>query len=357
MGAKAWVVRGGREGEYEEFALDNDVVVSGWSEIGDLSDTKDRNEFREIIENLNRDMSTRAIASHTGQLLRFVREIKDGDLIIMPRKTTKAFALGRCMGEYEYKPEKSRKAPHIRHVKWIRTEVPRSSVEEKLRNSLDSAMTVFEVKRDNAPARLETLANTGKDPGPPSITDDVSPTFEEPDSIDEESQAQVDIEQLAKDRIGARIAQEFKEHELAKLVEDILRAEGYFTSLSPPGPDGGVDVLVGSGPLGLESPRIAVQVKSGQDPVNEPTLRGLQGAKANFDAETALFVAWNGFNQAARRLARNQWFSIRIWDSGDLIEKITENYNQLSEDIRAQLPLKQIWTLADEDQHTDGDPR
>ena len=79
-------------------------------------------------------------------------------------------------------------------------------------------------------------------------------------------------------------------------------------------------------------------------------MRNLRGAAANFEADTALFVAWGGFNREARKLARSKWFQLRIWDSRDLIDKITENYDKLPEHIQAKLPLKQIWTLALDDE-------
>jgi restriction system protein len=43
--------------------------------------------------------------------------------------------------------------------------------------------------------------------------------------------------------------------------------------------------------------------------------------------------------------ARDQFFSIRLWDSGDLIQAVLENYEGLSPEIQAELPLKRVWVL------------
>ena len=46
----------------------------------------------------------------------------------------------------------------------------------------------------------------------------------------------------------------FAGHHLARLIEAILKAQGYVTRKSEPGKDGGIDILAGSGPLGFNEP-------------------------------------------------------------------------------------------------------
>ena len=263
---------------------------------------------------------------------------------MIPAKRTRTLAVGRCTGGYEFRPGNPDGCHHVRPVEWLLTEQPRNSLRQDLLHSLGGLHTVYRPKRNNAVVRLDEFSRTGRDPDL-RRSDDVSHE-DGTDSIDEEGA--VDMEQLATDRIAAHIARTFKGHGLERLVEAILRAEGYITNRSPAGPDGGVDVLAGSGPLGLNAPRIAVQVKSGQTAVDAPTVRHLLGAASNFGADKALFVSWSGFNRGAQRLARAQWFNLRTWSSGDLIRKITESYDRLPKEIQAELPLKQIWTLTDD---------
>ena len=52
-----------------------------------------------------------------------------------------------------------------------------------------------------------------------------------------------------------------------------------------------------------------------------------------------------GFNSKIPAEERTQFFSIRLWDAGDLIQALLENYEKLSPDIQAELPLKQVWVL------------
>ena len=41
-----------------------------------------------------------------------------------------------------------------------------------------------------------------------------------------------------------------------------------------------------------------------------------------------------------------QFFRVRLSDQDDLIEQLLGNYEKLDADLRAELPLKRIWTVA-----------
>jgi restriction system protein len=65
-----------------------------------------------------------------------------------------------------------------------------------------------------------------------------------------------DLKERACDGIARLILSRFKVHDLTRLVEGILRAQGYTTWRSPAGADGGADILAGAGPLGFGSLRL-----------------------------------------------------------------------------------------------------
>jgi restriction system protein len=91
----------------------------------------------------------------------------------------------------------------------------------------------------------------------------------------------------------ARIAEEFTGHGSATLVAAILTAEGFYCDQSRPGPDGGIDITVGRGPLGLDSPRLLAQVRSGGQ-IGSPVITQLHGVMTTYGAEQGLLVAWGG---------------------------------------------------------------
>jgi restriction system protein len=105
-----------------------------------------------------------------------------------------------------------------------------------------------------------------------------------------EAEETFNVERFAKDQIIKLINRKFKGHEFARLVKEILKAQGYTTQLSPPGADGGLDILAASGPLGFEQPRVCVQVKSTTMQVDVKILRELQGVMRKVQAELGLLV-------------------------------------------------------------------
>ena len=137
----------------------------------------------------------------------------------------------------------------------------------------------------------------------------------------------------------------FSGHALAELVAAVLKAEGWVTKISPPGADGGVDILAGRGTLGLDGPRLCVQVKSQTSPCDVMVYRTLQGSMQTFNAQHGLLVCWGGFNRALQKEANQGYFSVRLWDSRDLVEAIYRNYEKLPAEIQAELPLEKVWML------------
>jgi restriction system protein len=84
--------------------------------------------------------------------------------------------------------------------------------------------------------------------------------------------------------------------------------------------------------------------------VDTPTLHELIGSMQNVAADQGLLVAWGGFKSSVDRETPAQFFRVRLWDQDDLIDQLLEQYERLPDDLRAELPLKRIWTMAREDE-------
>ena len=169
-------------------------------------------------------------------------------------------------------------------------------------------------------------------------------------AVDDEDAEDTDLEALAQDQISQLIAARFKGHGLTRLVEAILKSQGYTTYRSPEGADGGVDILAGTGPLGFGLPRLCVEVKSESSPIDRPTVDKLLGAVAKFGAQEGLFVSWSGFKTNVPKEMAASFFRVRLWTQKELLEQLFNQYEQLDEDIRAELPLKRIWTVTAKDE-------
>ena len=163
-------------------------------------------------------------------------------------------------------------------------------------------MTVCNISRNDAERRLATVSEGKPDPGPsmPLDTEAVQPGLgEQPDGLP-------DLPQIAHDQIVAHIQTKFSGHALADLVDAVLRADGWVTRLSPPGADGGVDILAGRGSLGLDEPRLCVQVKSQNSPADVTVYRSLQGTMQNVQC-TAGAVSLLGRFQQGGSLGIEDW--------------------------------------------------
>jgi restriction system protein len=332
-----WMVRAGKHGEQEDVALEKGVATIGWKEMPNLSGIKSKDELENVYIRAYPDAKKMTIANEVGQLWTFISKIKRGDLIALPLKKQAVIAIGKVEDNwYEYK-ELAENVRHTRKVKWIKN-IPRTAFDQDLLYSFGAFMTVCEIKRNDAERRVKELLEKK----------DYPVSGEKPSEAPEEGA--IDIEQYSRDEIVKFIGRKFKGHDLARLVEAVLYAQGYVTLKSDPGPDGGVDILAGAGPLGFDNPKICIQVKSSASPVDVKILRELQGVMSKVRAEQGLLVSWGGFNAKAIQEARDAFFSIRLWDSGNLIEAIFKYYERFTDELKAELPLKMIWGLVPEEE-------
>jgi restriction system protein len=86
--------------------------------------------------------------------------------------------------------------------------------------------------------------------------------------------------------------------------------------------------------MGFEKPQIYVEMKSGSEPMDRPTVDKLIGAGQKFGAETCLFVSWGGFKPNDQKELARVFFRVRLWSRKDLLEKLYANYERLPEEIR-----------------------
>ncbi len=288
--------------------------------------------------------------NHLAQLWMFRDTMSVGDLVVLPLKNTPTVAIGRVTGPYAYRSNLPDSARHTRPVEWLRTDIPRTAIGQDLLHTLGAFLTVCEIKRNDGAQRISVLAATGQDPGwVPREPGGVGPVFTPGEGSDEPEAGNFDVARYAADEINAWITMRFAGHGLARLVEAVFIGRGLVTSRAPEGPDGGIDVLVGSGPLGMDRPRVCVQVKSSQNPVDVGVIRELQGVLGRIGADQALLVAWGGLTKAAEREVRQQFFQVRVWTSDDFVRELTAVYERIPDDIQAELPLKRVWALAGED--------
>lgn len=333
-----WTVKCGSRGEREDRLLQHGLIGGGWDELPSLANVQTKEELADIYIHAVPDIGKSAMANYVGQLWSLTHRMQEGELVVLPLKTTGTVAIGEVCGPYAYRTDLGGDLRHVRSVRWIRDDVPRDAFDQDLLYSFGAFLTFGQVRRERAEERIR--AALGVKVGPSTVLAPKTDAFET-----ETSDSNPNVQDIAREQVRQAITQRFAGHDLTTLVAEVLRAQG-FTEVdeSAPGADRGVDILAGLGPLGMDHPRVAVQVKTGQAGVEE--FRQLRGTMADFDAEQGLLVSWAGFRGKVRAEARTSHFSVRLWDAGDLLDQIFLHYELFSSDIRARLPLQRTWTLA-----------
>jgi restriction system protein len=139
---------------------------------------------------------------------------------------------------------------------------------------------------------------------------------------------------------------EMSPYDFQNLVAGLLRAMGYHVSwVAPPGRDGGIDILAHTDPLGINMPRIKVQVKRRADKIAVEGLRSFMALLG--DQDVGLFVSTGGFTREAEHEARTQEKrKITLLGLEKLYDLWLEHYAKLEELDKQLMPLKPVYFLA-----------
>ncbi|WP_153029259.1 restriction endonuclease [Amycolatopsis sp. YIM 10] len=347
---RAWLVRSGRVGERENWALTRGVTGGGFGEVGDLSAAGTREAVLKAVVDGIAGVKDGAAKNFAAQLWALRSRIEVGDLVVMPLKSTSMLAIGVIKSDYRYLTDEANiENRHVRNVDWRATEVARTLARQDLLYSLGAFSTICEISRNDGAWRLHQLMGGKPDPG---ARGEAARTSKRTDPIVDDAsdvaQSEIDVETYTRDRIISRIIERFAGHRMADLVAALLETGGFACDVSPVGTDQGVDIVAGTGLLGLDSPRIVVQVKSDAAAVGLPIVQQLQGALSTFGADHGLLVAWGGITKEAKRYLSTHRFSVKIWDAQDVLDELIRTYADLPSEIRRDVPLKPVWALADE---------
>ena len=314
-----WVVRAGKHGEGEDFAINQQMSGISFGLRKDIAEFPTRDTLRQHLE------SSKA----ADQLWRFAHDVQVGETVVLPCKLSRLVAVGKVTGGYRY--EADFQFPHIRPVKWDAVDIPRASFDQDLMSSFGALSTIFRVSRPNAQERIErvTRRHNGE------VLDDSPVTVD----LTDDGDIAFDWDEVISAQIIERVRQKFTGHGLEYLVESILKAQGYTTLLTGQGPDGGIDIVAGKGEMGFEEPRLCVQVKSVAAPVGLADYNRLQGNMIGIDAHHGLLVSLSDFTRAVHGENRRSFFQVRLWGPGELVRNLLNTYDRLPAEIRADIPL------------------
>jgi len=327
-----WLCRAGRIGEFETKFLEDNRIYCTWNNLNvNLQNIKDKSALQDYFVQQDEDVKVKTAMNWASQVWPFAHEMKIGEWVMLPSKTKPSVYIGKIQSYYEFVKDAVNPYYHFHKVEWF-AEIPRENFDKDILFSIGAFMTICRIKQED---RIKAIVIGIKVKPKSTLPEGTMP-------VDLECR---DIEADAIDEISNLIIRKFKGHDLAKLVDSILRAKGYTTYLSPEGPDLGVDILAAKGALGFDNPKICVQVKSQDSPVDRPTLDQLIGAISNFKADYGLLVSWSGFKSSVTNVVSNHFFKVRFWTHKEILKELLENYENLDNDIKSEIPLKRIWVI------------
>lgn len=330
-----WVNRAGKLGEFENKFIESKRIYCTWDNLPvSIMSFATKQDIQQYFVDSDPEVKVKTAMNWASQVWPFAHEMKTGEIVALPSKIHSTIHFGRIKGDYVYDESAPVVYRHYRPVEWFAMDVPRSCFDQDILFSFGASLTIFRVQQEDR--ILEVLKMKPKHP--PKGDD----TGCDPDGGLESR----DIEADALDTIMNLLIQKTKGHGLEKIVNGILKAKGFTTYLSPIGADKGVDILASSGLLGFGSPKICVQVKSSDAPVDRPALDQLGGVMRNMNAEFGLLVSWSGFKSSVTNETAKQFFNIRLWTNKEILEEFLRYYDQMDDDIQELIPLKKIWVVS-----------
>ena len=329
---RTWMVRAGKGAEFAEQFRDQGVVGIGWADFGDLTRCNSKEDVAKIAAEEMAGSRRGQILSSVSQISRYLFEIKVGDGVITYDRNARRFFLGTIEGAPQHSPDSFKELPCTRKVRWRDGDVSRDDLSVSARNSLGAIQTLFLLPEPVA-AELEALLR-GETPHP------TASQGEQEESEDLESVYQ-DIEAKAHEFTKDQILR-LDWEEMQDLVAGVLRALGYRTRVSPPGSDRGKDIIASPDGLGIEAPRIRVEVKHRPSTkMGSSEVRSFIGGMR--EGDRGIYVSTGGFAQEGKYEAERAERPVTLVDLDDLVALVVEHYEKMDIEARTLVPLKRLY--------------
>lgn len=143
---KVWLLRPKphKINRMREFRNDN-IIAIGWPKLGSLKDNIE-DEIKDKLKNYSSDYSKIQLGIATSTVNKFVNEMRQEDIVVIPDGKDIYFAT--IKSDYYYDETKSGKDigyPHQRKVEWIKGPVRRDDIPNELRESLRAPRTLADL--------------------------------------------------------------------------------------------------------------------------------------------------------------------------------------------------------------------
>jgi restriction system protein len=325
-----WMVRSASGGRLADEFREKGVVAIGWGDVGDLKQCTDKQEILDKVVQCWPDWPSGKQQSSASQLYRFRDKLKSGDRVVTYDSSRRIYHVGTIKGDYKHEPGVVPPFENIHEVAWEAT-IERDDLSASTRNSLGATLTLFKIPQ-SAASEIEQLLK-----GQRPVAEPVDDEEEEEDEAQLLERYREAALEFVKDRVSR-----LDDREMEELVAGLLRAMGYKTRVSDPGPDRGIDILASPDGFGFESPRIIVEVKHRPNSaMGAKDLRTFLGGRHAEDK--GLYVSTGGFTKDARYEAERAKIPLMLMDLNSLVKSLMEYYEHTDSETRALVPLTRTY--------------
>jgi restriction system protein len=325
-----WVVRSPGGKHAEEF-VKLGLVGIGWSRAAeDIRTAQTPKEFYAALRKHFPHNPEHKIINTGSQLHKFFRVMKEGDLVATYDSTQRKYHVGTIAGPVFESAEAPAGLSNVRKVRW-ESKIDRDTLSGAAKNSLGSTLSIFQPSSETE-TEIRSAVRSCDAGSVQSAFATLGVEIEDPSANAIENSCE-----LIKDRLGS-----LSWDDMQSLVAGVLRALGYKTKISDEGGDRGKDIVASRDGLGLEPPRIFVEVKHRREQVRAPDIRRFIGGR-NAQNDRCIFVSTGGFSTEAKYEAERSNVPLTLVDSDDLVELLIENYETTDSETRTLLPLRKTY--------------
>ena len=333
-----WMVRAGRGGDRVDDFIQQGVAGFLEDRLPDVGAVKSKDELLALYAEHYPKEKEGSRAAWASQLFRLIKEVKIGDPVVVGDPERRRYVLGSFDSDYVLVDLDGSRL-HARRVKWTH-EIPRDALSTETKNTLGSSLTIFKIRAEAAKDLQEHAQPLGA-----MNAERAAPSPRKAEENQEElSEIGADTFQRANEFIEDQIDR-LSPMQMQELVAGLLRAMGYRTSVAEAGPDRGVDVFASPDGLGLQDPRIFVEVKHRTAQTGAPQIRSFLGGRRKGDR--CLYVSTGGFTRDAMYEADRAEVALNLITLPKLRQLVVDFYDKLDSETRALVPLRRFyWPVA-----------
>lgn len=323
-----WMVRAGEGGRLIHDFKEKNIIALGFNEIGEVLKANTLEEIKDLYRKAYPSKNELAVGINSSQIYNFLNNFKEGDYVISYDPKERTYYIGQTIGDYEYNEKLIEKGYNkIRKVNWIKT-ISRDDLSISTKNALGPRQAIFKIKDENKEEILSILKGE-------KIT---------PEKLSESEETLKTIMKNTLERAHEFIKDKIMDldwEEMQELIAGILRAMGYKTIITGKGSDRGKDIVASIDGLGLEGPKIKVEVKHRNKSIGAPDIRNFIGGLRK--GQKGLYISTGGFSTEASYEAERSIYPLTLIDADMIVDLITQSYDNFDIETRSLIPLKKIY--------------